>query len=87
MLIKPAKKEYRKYSDRQREGFIDRMIQRAQGGDLATRFARELGTEPLAAQRWWEMYRETEEGPYKKFSINSGPQSSFTNDHNEHNGR
>ncbi|KAI7902742.1 uncharacterized protein BX663DRAFT_435005, partial [Cokeromyces recurvatus] len=50
---------------------------------LATRFARELGIEPCMAQRWWKMYRETEEVPYKKSSISSGPQSSFTDDHND----
>lgn len=77
--LKPAKKEYKKYTDRQREDLIDRTIESA----LATWFVRELGIKPHVAQRWWKMYREAEEEPYKRFSISSGPQSSCIDDHHE----
>ncbi|KAI7902443.1 uncharacterized protein BX663DRAFT_561541 [Cokeromyces recurvatus] len=82
ILIKQAKKEYRKYRDRQLDDFIDRMIESAQERGLATWFARELGIESCVVQRWWKMSREMEEVPYKKSSISSDPQSSFSDDHN-----
>ncbi|KAI7899737.1 uncharacterized protein BX663DRAFT_520264, partial [Cokeromyces recurvatus] len=54
--LKPPKKiaveNIVKYRDRQRDDFIDRMIESAQERGLATRFARELGIEPCVAQGW-----------------------------------
>lgn len=43
---------YKNYSDRQREDFINRMIESAQQRVLATKFAKELGIEPRVAQKW-----------------------------------
>ncbi|KAI7908177.1 uncharacterized protein BX663DRAFT_566984 [Cokeromyces recurvatus] len=59
------------------------MIESAQERGLATLFAREPGIKPRVAQRWWKIYREMEEVPYKKSSISSGPQSSFNDDQND----
>ncbi|KAI7905663.1 uncharacterized protein BX663DRAFT_429319, partial [Cokeromyces recurvatus] len=59
------------------------LIESAQERGLTTRFAKELAIESCVAQRWRKMHRETEEVPYKKSSISSGPQSSFNDDHND----
>lgn len=81
---KKSKQAYKQYSDRQREDFIDRMIESAQERGLATKFAKELGIEPRVAQRWWKAYKETGEAPYKKSISNPGPKSTFTDDHNDY---
>ncbi len=66
---KPATKKYNKYSDRERERFIDRMIEVPEERCNIARFARELAI-------------DTGEVPYKH--VASGPISSITAEHQNH---
>lgn len=75
---------YNDYSDRERERFIDRMIEVPEERGNITMFARELAIDPRTAERWWKSYKKTGEVPYKKSKINSGPKISITAKHEEY---
>lgn len=57
---------YTNYSDKEREQFIDKMIECAQEKGAAARVARSMGINVRNAQRWWKQYREDGTMPYKK---------------------
>lgn len=83
-VVKSNSKVYNDYSDRERERFIDRMIEVPEERSNITMFARELAIDPLTAERWWKSYNKTGEVPYKKSKINSGPKISITAKHEEY---
>ncbi|CEI98954.1 hypothetical protein RMCBS344292_13049 [Rhizopus microsporus] len=71
---------YNTYTDKQREDFIDKMIE--EKGNI-TKFVKEFLINPRTAKRWWKTYQKTGEAPYKKSKNNSGPTSSFTEEHKD----
>ncbi|KAG1039067.1 hypothetical protein G6F43_012583 [Rhizopus delemar] len=70
--------------DKERERFIDKMIECAQEKGATARVARSMGINVRNAQRWWKQYREDGTMPYKKSSEMKGRPSTFTNEHNSY---
>jgi hypothetical protein len=82
---KPAKSAvYNTYTDKQREDFIDKMIENSEEKGNITKFSKELLTNPRTAERWWKAYKKSGEVPYKKSKNNSGPKSTFTAKHEDY---
>ncbi|EIE78679.1 hypothetical protein RO3G_03383 [Rhizopus delemar RA 99-880] len=75
---------YNTYTDKQREDFIDKMIENPEEKGNITRFSKELLINPRTAERWWKTYKKTGEVPYKKSKNNSGPKSTFTAKHEDY---
>ncbi|KAG1448508.1 hypothetical protein G6F56_008922 [Rhizopus delemar] len=74
---------YNTYTDKQREDFIDKMIENPEEKGNITKFAKEFLINPRTAERWWKIYQKTGEVPYKKSKNNRGPKSSFTEEHKD----
>lgn len=72
------------YSDKERERFIDKMIECTQEKGATARVARSMGINVRNAQRWWKQYREDGTMPYKKSSEMKGRPSTFTDEHNSY---
>ncbi|KAG1140518.1 hypothetical protein G6F37_009010 [Rhizopus arrhizus] len=70
--------------DKEREQFIDKMIECAQEKGATARVARSMGINVRNAQRWWKQYREDDTMPYKKGSEMKGRPSTFTNEHDSY---
>jgi hypothetical protein len=78
---KTGSTSYLVYNDHQRNTFIDRMIEQPVGNRDAKNTGIELGIHPRTAQRWWTIYEETGEVPYKKSTKNKGRPLCFTQEH------
>lgn len=72
---------YITYTDKQREKFIDKMIESPQEKGNITKFAKELTINPRTAERWWKTYEKSGEVPYKKSKNNSGPKTTIFAEH------
>jgi hypothetical protein len=72
---------YIAYTDKPREKFIDKMIERPQEKGNITRFAKELMVNPHIAGRWWKTYEKSGEVSYKKSKDNSGPKTTIFAEH------
>jgi hypothetical protein len=47
------------YTDKQREDFIDKMIENPEEKGSITRFSKELLINPRTAERWWKTCKKT----------------------------
>jgi Fic family protein len=54
------------YTNKQREDFIDKMIENPEEKGNITKYSKELLIKPRTAERWWKTYKKTGEVPYKK---------------------
>lgn len=75
---------YTNYSDKEREQYIDKMIECAQEKGAAARVAHSMGINVRNAQRWWKQYREDSTTPYKKSSEMKDRSSTFTDEHDSY---
>lgn len=57
---------YNTYTDKQREDFIDKMIENPEEKGNITKFSKELLINPRTAEKWWKTYKKTREVPYKE---------------------
>lgn len=75
---------YNTYTDKQREDFIDKLIENPEEKGNIIKFSKELLINPRTAERWWKTYKKTGEVPYKKSKNNSGSKSTFTAKHEDY---
>lgn len=81
-VVKSTKK-YNSYTDKEREKFIDLMIEAPEERGNIAKFSKQLAINPRTAERWWKSYQTSGEVPYKK-TANIGPKSSITAEQEEH---
>ncbi|ORE10748.1 hypothetical protein BCV72DRAFT_220856 [Rhizopus microsporus var. microsporus] len=60
---------YNTYTDKQREDFIDKMIEHPEEKGNITKFSKELLINPRTAERWWKTYKKTGEVPILSYAI------------------
>ncbi|CEP13855.1 hypothetical protein [Parasitella parasitica] len=72
------------YDDHTSEKFIDRMIEGPVRRGRVAEVARQFGIAYNTVNRWWKLYNETGETPYKKSEKNVGRPSSFSVGHEQH---
>lgn len=80
----PVNSTYINYDDHTREKFIDRMIEGPVRRGRVAEVARQFGIAYNTANRWWKLYNETCEIPYKKSEKNVGRPSFFSDEHEQH---